>query len=197
VAFIVVLDTNVLLPAPVRDTLLRLAEAELYVPKWSQRILEELGENLVESGRTTSEKAERVVRTIRETFEDAEVPAATVSALEPAMTNDAKDRHVLAAAVGGGAQLIVTRNIGDFPAQACNSFGIDALTADDFLVDLYHLDPPLAANVIEEQADALTNPPMTSDDVLGHLELDAPDFVQLIQANRYQRAGTPGIVEGP
>lgn len=39
---IAVLDTNVLLPAPLRDTLLRLAEADLYVPKWSDRILAEL-----------------------------------------------------------------------------------------------------------------------------------------------------------
>jgi hypothetical protein len=58
--FQAVLDANVLLPAPLRDTLLRLAEAELYVPRWSERILDEVAKNLVESGRTDAGRATRV-----------------------------------------------------------------------------------------------------------------------------------------
>ena len=124
-AFLAVLDTNVLLPAPLRDTLLRLAEADLYVPKWSDRILAELAKNLVESGRTDAERAARVTRTMEEAFPEAMVPTSLVSTIEPAMTNDPKDRHVLAAAVGAGAQVIVSRNLDDFPPKACNPLGVE------------------------------------------------------------------------
>ena len=100
--FQAVLDANVLLPAPLRDTLLRLAEAELYVPRWSERILDEVAKNLVESGRTDAERARRVTETMAEAFPEAMTPTPVISTIEPAMTNDPKDRHVLAAAVGVG-----------------------------------------------------------------------------------------------
>lgn len=76
--FQVVLDANVLLPAPLRDTLLRLAEADLYVPKWSERILAEVTKNLVESGRTDAERAARVTETMAAAFPEAMVPASRV-----------------------------------------------------------------------------------------------------------------------
>ncbi len=139
-AFLAVLDTNVLLPAPLRDTLLRLAEADLYVPKWSERILAELAKNLVESGRTDSERAARVTATMKEAFPEAMAPDSLVSTIEPAMTNDPKDRHVLAAAVGVGAQVVLTHNLEDFLPEACDPLGIEALSPDDFLIDLYHLE---------------------------------------------------------
>jgi len=40
--FAAVLDASVLYPLPLRDTLLRVAEIELYAPYWSQRILDEV-----------------------------------------------------------------------------------------------------------------------------------------------------------
>ena len=95
-----VLDANVLLPAPLRDTLLRLAEADLYVPRWSERILDEVAKNLVESGRTDTARAARVTETMAAAFPEAMAPTSVISTIEPAMTNDPKDRHVLAAAVG-------------------------------------------------------------------------------------------------
>ena len=41
-----VLDANVLLQAPLRDTLLRAAERRLFVPLWSPAILDEVRRNL-------------------------------------------------------------------------------------------------------------------------------------------------------
>jgi predicted nucleic acid-binding protein len=125
--FQAVLDANVLLPAPLRDTLLRLAEADLYVPKWSERILAEVAKNLVASGRTDVERAARVTETMAAAFPEAMVSASLISSIEPAMANDPKDRHVLAAAVGVGAEVVVTKNLKDFPPTACESLGIQVV----------------------------------------------------------------------
>lgn len=179
--FLAILDANVLLPAPLRDTLLRLAEAELYVPKWSDRILAELAKNLVESGRTDSERAARVTAAMQGAFPEAAAPESLVSTIEPAMTNDPKDRHVLAAAVGVGAQVVVTHNLGDFPSEACSPLGIEAVAPDDFLVDLYHLKPATALRAVVDQAAALTKPSLTALQVLDYIARDAPDFAALIR----------------
>jgi hypothetical protein len=95
--FSAVLDANVLYPFSLRDTLLRLAELELYTPLWSDRILDEMTRNLVEH-RLTDAQAASINQAMRFAFEEAEVDAGEVERLEPAMTNEAKDRHVLAAA---------------------------------------------------------------------------------------------------
>jgi predicted nucleic acid-binding protein len=166
-----------------RDTLLRLAEADLCVPKWSDRILAELAKNLVESGRTGKKSAGRAVETMRVAFPEAEVAESLVSTLEPAMTNDPKDRHVLAAAVGVGAQVVVTHNLEDFAPQACAPLGIETLSPDDFLVDLYHLEPSAALRAVSDQAAALTRPPLTPHEVLDYIAGDAPDFAELIRDN--------------
>lgn len=54
--FAVVLDASVLYPLPLRDTLLRVAETELYDPLWSARILDEVMRNLEDNHRATPEQ---------------------------------------------------------------------------------------------------------------------------------------------
>jgi predicted nucleic acid-binding protein len=116
VVFSAVLDANVLYPFSLRDTLLRLAELELFTPLWSTRILAEMTRNLVEH-RITEEQVARIEQAMRQAFEEAEVDPEEIERLEPAMTNDPKDRHVLAAAVAADSELIVTFDISDFPPR--------------------------------------------------------------------------------
>src|SRR3712207_360231 len=100
-----VLDASVLFPAAVRDTLLRAAAAGLYQVRWSDEILEEVRRNLVSTGRATHEQAQRLIDMMRQAFPEAVVEG--YEALVQLMTNDAKDRHVLAAAVASRVQVIV------------------------------------------------------------------------------------------
>src|ERR1017187_6892216 len=113
----VLLDACVLIPMPLADTLLRMAEApRLYVPRWSQLIMEEVTRNLVKKWQMPADKARRREDEIRRHF-----PEAWVEGFDPligVMTNDPGDRHVLAAAVRSHAELIVTYNRRHFPANS-------------------------------------------------------------------------------
>lgn len=60
-----VLDANVLLPAPLRDTLLRAAEAGLFGPQWTSAIVEEVERNLARKWRLSDERAARLVTIVR------------------------------------------------------------------------------------------------------------------------------------
>lgn len=82
---------------------------------------------------------------------------------------DPDDRHVLAAAIVGGADAIVTANLNDFPDHALARFNIDATHPDDFLLDQWDLEPRLAEQVLDDIVDARRNPTVTHQDVLDQL----------------------------
>ncbi len=120
-AFVALLDANVLYPAYLRDALLRLAEAEVYQVRWSRRILDEMSRNVLKNNPDLPEESMvRLVRTMERAFPDAMVTGHET--LIPGMTNDQKDRHVLAAAIRGRADVIVTSNVRSAPSRdvACS-----------------------------------------------------------------------------
>ncbi|WP_433546866.1 PIN domain-containing protein [Streptomyces sp. CA-294286] len=143
----IVLDTCVLYPHYLRDTLLGLAVAELYEPLWSADILEELRRNLAK--RISEDRAKMLVEAMSQAFPYSAVTG--YDSLVPVMRNDAKDRHVLAAAVRGESHCVVTRNLRDFPGEATEPYDIEVLSPDDFLLDLLDLAPVRVMLVLREQ----------------------------------------------
>lgn len=180
-SFVAVLDACVLIPAALRDTLLRAVEKDLYRMQWSDDILEEVRRNLVKMGMSSEKEAESLIREMKRYFPDASVTG--YSSLIESMTNDTKDRHILAAAVVCGAQVIVTSNLRDFPKKALAPFHIEAQSPDAFLMHLFHLDPESMANVVIEQARDLHNPPKTVAEVLDKIALQAKGFTALIRTH--------------
>jgi hypothetical protein len=73
--FAAILDASVLYPLPLRDTLLRVAEIELYDPYWSERILAEVTRNLILDRRATEEQASNLTNAMRSAFDSATVPS--------------------------------------------------------------------------------------------------------------------------
>jgi predicted nucleic acid-binding protein len=176
-----VLDPNVLYPASLRDTLLRFAAAEFYDLLWSERILDEAERNLVTDGRVDESGARRLRNAMTTAFDDAIVPGEAIAALEEAMTNDPKDRHVLAAAVASEAQAVITMNLRDFPAASTEPYGIEAQHPDEFLMVLHAMDPDFAVELVRRQAADLKNPPHSVEDVLDMLALTVPTFAAAIR----------------
>lgn len=150
----VVLDACVLIPMPLADTLLRLAEEpRLYLPKWSRTIIEEVTRNLIAKWRLSAEKACRREDALRQHFPEAWVEG--FEHLVEMMKNDPTDRHVLAAAVRAHADLIVTYNKRHFPESAVRHWDIEVQGPSAFLRGLYDLDAGLFVQKLHEQAAAI------------------------------------------
>ncbi len=134
-SFIVVFDANVLYPSTLRDLLIRIAQAGLVRAKWTEQILDEVFSNL---RKNRPDLAPEKLRRTRDLMNVA-VRACPVTGYEPLVgalpLPDPDDRHVLAAAIKAGAQVIVTNNLRDFPTDALQQWGIDPKSADDFVLD--------------------------------------------------------------
>jgi hypothetical protein len=185
VVLAVVLDACVLYPLPLRDTLLRVAAQNLYVVRWSDRILDEVARNLIDDRRASSEQAAHLIDAMRRAFPDAEVPEASIAELEPTMSIELSDRHVLAAAVASDdTTAIVTTNVRHFPASACDPLGIDIVHPDVLLCTMYEQAPAPVQEALSGQAADLSRPPMTVEDVLDRLDQTVPGFVGRVRADR-------------
>lgn len=176
----VLLDACVLLPYQLADLLLRLGEADLYEPLWSEEILAEVERNLTGKLGVPPQKAARRVTRMRTAFPNAAVDG--YYDLIEAMSNDPKDRHVLAAAVRGGAALIVTANIGDFPPAALDPYDIEVVHPDDFLQDQLDLAPAVTIGCMREQRAAYTRPQFSVTEYYLTLRKTVPLFADLAAA---------------
>jgi predicted nucleic acid-binding protein len=165
-AFVVVYDACVLYPAPLRDLLLRIARTGLVRARWSEAILDECFRAILEN--RADLRAEALQRT--RALMKCAVPDCIVENYEGLIDGltlpDPDDRHVLAAAIRAGAQVIVTFNIKDFPAEALATHEMEAKHADEFVIDQLGLAPAAVVNVIVEQSQALKNPPRSVADLL-------------------------------
>ena len=105
-------------------------------------------------------------------------------ALVAAMPNDAKDRHVAAAAVKAGAQVIVTSNLKDFvPLPA----GLEAQSPDVFLGNLFDLALDRFIELFHQQAADLQSRAVTYEQLLERLGKVAPDLVAAIRVSPSSR----------
>lgn len=159
--FAAVLDANVLYSYPLTSLLLELAEARLYRPIWSADIHDEWMRNL-QNNRPELDLA-KITR--RRAAMDNALPDACVDGYRRLIPSlelpDANDRHVLAAAIRGKAQVIVTFNEKDFPVAALDEFDLRAQHPDTFLRHLIDFAPNVVRTRLLEMIEKLRNPPTT------------------------------------
>lgn len=136
------LDAGVLYPLAMTDALLSLATAGFFAAKWTTGIEEEWIRALERqrpdlTGRLTSRRD-----SMRTAVPDWEVPESAWAALASGIElPDPGDVHVLAAAIAGHADCIVTLNLKDFPAAVLDAYGIEAVDPDTFIINQWDLNP--------------------------------------------------------
>ena len=166
--FISLFDACVLYPAPVRDLVIGLAVADLYHAKWTNQIHDEWIYNLLT--KRPDLKAERLEKTrqlINSSVEDCLVEEYEVL-IKTLELPDNGDCHILAAAIKGKAQIIVTYNLKDFPSEILNKFDIEAQHPDDFFLNQSDLHQGAFLATIKKIRQSLKNPSKTPE---GYLEV--------------------------
>lgn len=130
------LDTCVLYPTVMREMLLGAARLGHFVPLWSARILGEWERAAIKLGPVGAAQAKAEIVMIRSKWPKAEV--APSPGLEARLwLPDIADIHVLAAAISGSADAIVTLNNKDFPRNILAEEGLTRLGPDELLHSLW------------------------------------------------------------
>ncbi|OJW16362.1 MAG: PIN domain-containing protein [Planctomycetales bacterium 71-10] len=167
---VAVYDANVLYPAPLRDLFMELAHSGLVRARWTDAIHDEWMRNVLANNPALSR--DRLART-RDLMNEA-VRDCLVTGYEGLIEHldlpDRDDRHVLAAAIRAGAQVIVTFNLKDFPASILSAHAIEAQHPDEFLAALFDALPAAVRAAVERQRERLRNPPRTTEELLATLE---------------------------
>ena len=169
-ARIAFLDASVLYPATLRNLLMHLAVAGVFRPRWTDKVQDEWTAALLRDRPDLD--AARLAH--RRGLMDDYILDARVTGYEPLIDGlvlpDLDDRHVLAGAIHGGASVIVTANLRDFPAATLAPHGIEAQHPDVFVRSLIEDDADTVVAAIAEHRAALVNPPKSPDEYLAMLE---------------------------
>lgn len=155
----IVIDTCVLYPTVMREIVLGVARTGLFTPLWSARILGEWERAAQKLGPEGELQAQGEIALVRAAWPQAELlPAPGVEAR--LWLPDPADVHVLAVAVSGSADAIMTLNAKDFPRQTLAEEGLDRIDPDSFLQGLWQQHPDAvtkAAQAVLEQANLLSD----------------------------------------
>lgn len=168
--FTALFDACVLYPAPLRDFLMWLALSGRFRARWTDLIHNEWMSNLLKN------RPELDPASLRRTVEcmNKAVPDAVVTGhevlIEGLSLPDPDDRHVLAAAIRCGASVIVTFNERDFPEDRLAPFEIEVQHPDEFIDNLFDLDPAAVVAAAQKQRHTLKNPPIDAERYLENLQ---------------------------
>jgi len=140
----VLIDACVLYPTVMREMVLGVARQGLFEPLWSARILEEWARAAIKLGPTGEPQARAEIALLRAAWPRAEVTP------QPGLEQrlylpDENDIHVLAAAIAGSADSIMTLNAKDFPRATLAEEDLTRVDPDSYLYGIW-LDHPDAVS---------------------------------------------------
>jgi hypothetical protein len=169
-AFTALFDANALYGATVRSLLVTLAQTDLFRARWTYAIHKEWMDALRHK-RPDIDPAK--LEAVRDQV-IAAVPDGLVTGYEAMVPTlelpDPKDRHVLAAAIKGRADVIVTWNLKDFPAQTLAAYDMHAETPDEFIMHLESLERSTVIRAAAVDRMRRKNPPVTPQEYLDSLK---------------------------
>lgn len=169
--YTVVLDACVIYQLAIIDSLMSIAVTGLYAAKWTTEIEKEWMQSLENDRPELKGKLDTRRDCMREQVTDWEV---SEDAWKPLICGlklpDPKDVHVLAAAIAGHADCIVTRNLKDFPPEVLSVHGIDVLDPDEFIVNQWDLDNVTVMTAFKSMRARRQKPAESAEDFAATLE---------------------------
>jgi hypothetical protein len=145
--------------------------AGLYTARWTARIDDEWVRGVLRARPELAAKLASRRDGMHKAVPGWEVPAASWVALIPCLAlPDPDDVHVLAAAIAGHADCIVTANLKDFPADVLQHHGLEVIHPDDFIVFQLDLEPVAALTAFKEMRARLRKPSLGAESFVYALE---------------------------
>ena len=173
----VLIDACVLYPTVMREVLIGVAAKGLFTPLWSARILEEWARAAARLGEGQDAVARGEIALLRARWPDAEVDYS--ADLEASLhLPDPNDSHVLAAAIAGKADVLLTMNLKDFPTRVVSANGVVRRDPDGMLREMFGEEPDVVGEVAENVRQ-----------VAEHLSGEKQDMRKLMKKARLPRLG--------
>jgi len=165
------LDANVLYSVAISDAMMEVAATGIYAAKWSKAIDDEWVRTLAKNRNRPESDFHPRRDLMHDACPDWEVPEEGWKLIEPCLSlPDLNDRHVLAAAVAGHADSIVTINIKHFPSSILDPLGITALHPDEFLLQQLQLEPLVVLPAFKAMRARLKKPAFTPEKFVDAME---------------------------
>lgn len=162
------IDANILFSPTLRDLFIEMSCDNLFHARWTDKIHDEW------TSAVKKQRPDIPLETLMEMRHliNNSVPDCLVSDYEALINQitlpDENDRHVLAAAIEGQCNFIVTRNVRDFPGKKLKKYDIKALLPHEFIKHFDLKDTLKSAHKVLER--------------LSHISHDV--YVQSIRTNR-------------
>ncbi len=141
----VLIDACVLYPTVLREVVIGVAATGYFTPLWSARVLEEWARAAARIGQEEIARGE--IAALRAAWPGAEV-AVSGATMARLWLPDPDDVHVLAAAVDGGAEALLTLNLRDFPTRVLSGEGVLRRDPDGFLLEALSDRPEAVRDVV-------------------------------------------------
>lgn len=171
VRYTALLDSCVLYPTTVADALMSLSVAGLFAAKWTVAIENEFIAALEQQKPELTGRVERRRSLMRAAIPDWEVVPGAYEALVPCLSlPDPNDVHVLAAAIAGHADCIVTANLKHFPDDVLAIHGLEVIHPDDFCIMQLDIDPVVGLSALKSMRARMKKPARTPEEFAGLLE---------------------------
>jgi predicted nucleic acid-binding protein len=177
--FPIVLDANILAESAISDLFLRLSEEPKLVSlRWTEKIWEEARRALVSKLGWPEETADSRIAAAQANFPEAMIT--DYEGFIEKCTNDPKDRHILAAAIRGKVETIVTMNVKHFKEADLVPWGVTASYPGEYLKVLYDLDEGVVVSVLHRMAAVRKK---TLIEMLSRLSAGIPSFTAHVAAD--------------
>lgn len=164
------LDANVLYPATLRSLLIDLSLLGLYQAHWTDELQDEWMRNLLAHRPDLDPARLRRTRDLMDRALDTARITGYEHLREQFHLPDPGDRHVVAAAVQGEVELIVTQNLRDFPVEVLHPLGLRAVHPDEFLQSFLVAQPDQVLEALRIQRARFRSPPISAVDMLEALK---------------------------
>ncbi len=167
---ILLVDANVVYQSFLRDVMLRVFQKIAIKPRFTNKIHEEWMKNVEEKQEIPWENLEKTMNKINDSFSDSIIDGYEYLE-EQLMEINPKDRHLLAAAIHGNCDYIISLDASFRKEVEQSTYEIETITPNEFLLQELQFNEDKILLVIQEHRKILKRPEISEEEYRKHLKM--------------------------